>query len=110
MFQISNLQAGLRGPLGFVSSSALINIILAAMIIFRLIYHRRHIQNALGVEHGSPYTNVMIMLVESSALMVISSGLFSILSFTSIPNSATMGVVILHILPHIYVGGLPNDF
>jgi hypothetical protein len=45
-----------------------VNIILAVLIIFRLVYHRRCVRNTLGVEHGSPYTNIITMCAESSAL------------------------------------------
>ena len=65
--------------LGFTSLSALLNIILAALIVFRLVYHGRYLRNALGLEHGSPYTKIITICVESSALMVIASGLFPIL-------------------------------
>ena len=92
----------------FSSLSALINIILAALIVFRLVYHRRYVRNALGVEHGSPYTNIITMCVESSALMVIASSLFTILGFVA-PGHG--GQVMFDIIPHICVGGLElNSF
>ena len=85
--------------------STLVNIILAVLIISRLVYHRRYIQNTLGMEHGTPYTNVITMCIESSALMVISSGLYTILHFTVGDNS------MFDIFPHICVGGLElTDF
>ena len=100
------------GQIGFVSISALVNIILAALIVFRLIYHRRHVRKTLGVEHGSPYTNIMTMLVESSALMVISGGLYSILYLLPLTDATYVASnLVLRVLPHIYVGGLgSNDF
>jgi len=97
----------------FIPLSALVNIILAALIIFRLIYHRRYIRNALGAEHGSPYTNIMTMCVESSALMVISSVPFAIQKYRSIIGTRKEdgGNFLYDLLPHIYVGGLElNDF
>ena len=84
-----------------VWSCTLANIILAALIVSRLIYLRRQVRNALGVEHGSPYTNVITMCVESSALMVIFSGLYTIMVFV-LPDQS---VFLYMILPHIYVGG-----
>ena len=91
----------------FMSLSALVNIILAALIVFRLIYHRRYVRNTLGVEHGTPYTNIIIMCVESSALMVIASVLFIILYFGGLYGVHCM----IDIIPHIYVGGLGlNNF
>ena len=88
----------------FILLSALVNIILAALIIFRLVYHRRHARNALGVEHGSPYTNIITMCVESSSLMVISSGLYTILGFMLVSSDGAY--FISDIIPHICVGGL----
>ena len=90
----------------FISLSALVNITLAALIVFQLVYHRRYVRNALGVEHGSPYTNVITMCVESSALMAIVTGLYTILDF--MPG---YGVQFMsEIIPHICVGGLElND-
>jgi len=93
----------------FISLSALVNIILGALIVFRLGYHRRYIRNALGAEHGSPYTNSITMCVESSALMVISTGLHTILRF--VPVSPYGAKFMFDIIPHICVGGLKlNDF
>ena len=99
------------GELVFISLSALINIILAALIVCRLVYHRRCARNSLGVEHGSSYTNIITMCIESSALMVISSGLFTILGF-KVPSVTSAVTIFIHdIIPHIYVGGLKlNDF
>ena len=91
-----------------ISLSTLVNIMLAALIVGRLVYHRRYVQNALGVEHGSPYTNVITMCVESSALMVIFGGLYTILHFASPGVGKTVAVMLV---PHIYVGGLElSDF
>ena len=91
----------------FLSLSTLVNIILAVLVVSRLVYRRRYIRNTLGVEHGSPYTNVIIMCVESSALMVISSGLYNSLYFGSADGKNFMN----EIIPHIFVGALElNDF
>jgi len=90
----------------FLSLSTLVNIILAVLIVSRLVYHRRYIRNTLGVEHGSPYTNVITMCVKSSALMVISGGLYPGLYFVSDYGTTFMN----EITPHIYVGGLELDF
>ena len=72
-----NLNALNYSKEAFLSFSILVNITLAALIIFRLVYHRRHVRNLLGVEHGNIYTNVMTMCVESSGLMVIAGGIYS---------------------------------
>jgi hypothetical protein len=90
----------------FILFSAVVNIILAALIVFRLIYHQRHVRNVLGAEHGSPYTNVMTMCVESSALMVITSGVYVALDFT-VGNWYFWIPYLLY--PHICVGGFKLD-
>ena len=91
----------------FLSLSTLVNIILAVLIVSRLVYHRRYIRNTLGVGHGSPYTNIITMCVESSALMVIATVLYTVLSFVS----QTTIDIIYDITSHICVSGLElNDF
>jgi len=92
----------------FIPLSAVVNIILAALIVFRLVYRRKHLQNALGAEHGSLYTNIITICVESSALMVISSGLYAVLNFglRNAPGSPNWGGFVSALLPHICVGGL----
>jgi hypothetical protein len=90
----------------FTSLSTIFNIILAALIIFRLVYHRRHARNALGAEHGSPYTNIITMCVESSTLMVVACGLYTILRFMDIETSSSF---MFPLLPQICVGGLKLD-
>jgi len=91
----------------FFSLSTLVNLILAVLIVSRLVYHRRYIRNTFGAEHGSSYTNIITMCVESSALMVISGGLFNSLYFVSNDGEYFMN----SITPHIFVGGLElNDF
>ena len=91
----------------FLSLSTLVNITLAVLIVSRLVYHRRYIRNTLGVDHGSPYTNVITMCVESSALMVIATVLYISLSFVS-----QIAIDIIYdITVHLCVGGLElNDF
>jgi hypothetical protein len=61
------------------------NNLLSALIVFRLVFHRGCVRNALGAEHGSLYTNIITTCIESSASMVIASGLCSMLYFVS-PN------------------------
>jgi hypothetical protein len=102
----------------FISLSTLANIILAVLIISRLVYRRRYVRNALGVQHGSPYTNIITMCVESSALMIIVGSLYIILYLVQkysgtgkYSGTALMLEVVTDIIPHTFVGGLElNDF
>jgi hypothetical protein len=84
--------------------STLVNIILAALIILRLIQHQRHIRKVLGAQHGSPYSKVITMCVESSALIVIFSGVYTVLAFREGDGS----FIPFLLLPHICVGGVES--
>ena len=92
----------------FITLSLLVNIILAALIVSRLIYRRRHFRNVLGEEHGSPSINTITMCVESSALIVIFSSIYAVLAFTQRRPDAPRPLIPLLLLPHIYVGGRNN--
>jgi len=94
-----------------MSLSTLVNIIVAVLIVSRLVYHQRHVRNTLGVQHGSPYTDVITMCVESSALMVIVGSLYVIAYFVPEYWSILMVDDMVDIIPHIFVGGLElNNF
>jgi hypothetical protein len=93
----------------FILLSLLVNIILAALIVSRLIYRRRHFRDILGAEHGSPYINIMTICVESSALVVIFNGTYTALAFAQRRHPDAYWVLIpFQLLPHICVGGLEH--
>jgi hypothetical protein len=92
----------------FILLSLLVNIILAALIVSRLIYRRRHFRDILGAEHGSPYINIMTMCVESSALVVIFNATYTALAFAQRRSDAYWALIPLQLLPHICVGGLEH--
>ncbi|TFK32980.1 hypothetical protein BDQ12DRAFT_570665, partial [Crucibulum laeve] len=48
-----------------------LNALATAMIIGRLAYQRRMIVVALGEEHGSYYTGIITMLIESAIILLI---------------------------------------
>ena len=79
--------------------TTLVNITLALLIILRLIHHQRHIRKILGAQHGSPYSKIITMCVESSALIIF-SGVCSVLIFEQ-PYGALIPFLLL---PHICVG------
>ncbi|PPQ96692.1 hypothetical protein CVT26_010244 [Gymnopilus dilepis] len=54
-----------------VSFSTILNIIVSAMIVIRLTRHKIYLRKVLGPGHGSPYTRIMAMTVESAALLII---------------------------------------
>jgi hypothetical protein len=95
----------------FIALSLLVNIILAALIASRLIYRRRRFQrfgNILGKEHGSPYINIITMCVESSALIVIFNGIYTVLALTLRQPDVYGALIPFLLLPHIFVGGLKH--
>jgi hypothetical protein len=77
--------------------------ILALLIVGRLIHHQRHIQKDLGADHGSPYSKVIIMCVESSGLIVISSCVYIALRTNQMPWAPILSVLLPHICvsPHL---------
>ncbi|KAF8965479.1 hypothetical protein BDZ97DRAFT_1918318 [Flammula alnicola] len=79
--------------------TALVNLILALLIVLRLVYHQRRLRKMLGVAHGSGYARIMAMCIESCALIVIFSGVYGVLFF----EQANGSQIPLMILPHIYV-------
>lgn len=79
--------------------SLLVNIILALLIVLRLVHHQRRIQKVLGAEHGSPYSKIITMCVESSALMLIFSGVYAVLVF----EQANGSLIPFLLFPHICV-------
>ena len=81
------------------------NIILASLIILRLVRHQRYVRKVLGAEHGSPYFTVITMSIESSALIVIFSAVYTVLALMQPIQTGSVFVPLL-LLPHICVGGL----
>ncbi|CAA7268541.1 unnamed protein product [Cyclocybe aegerita] len=52
---------------GVISLS--LNIILTVMIVVRLYLHRRRVVRAIGARHGSQYTGIIAMLIESAFVL-----------------------------------------
>jgi hypothetical protein len=90
----------------FITLSLLVNTILAVLIFSRLIYRRGQFRNDLEEKHGYPYINITTMCVESSALVVIFSGIYTVLEFTQRRPDAYGALIPFLLLPHICVGGL----
>ena len=80
----------------FILLSLLVNIILTTLIVFRLIFRRRHFRDI----------NIMTMCVESSALVVIFNGMYTALTFVQRRPDTYWALIPLQLLPHIFVGGL----
>ncbi|KAF8812853.1 hypothetical protein BYT27DRAFT_7086065 [Phlegmacium glaucopus] len=76
-----------------------LNIFTAILITLRIVYFERYMRKAVGVERNSPYTMVIIICVESSALIVVFSLIYIILSFRQVYAS----YLPMQLLVHIYV-------
>ncbi|KIJ94327.1 hypothetical protein K443DRAFT_134787 [Laccaria amethystina LaAM-08-1] len=63
---------------GFISLS--LNILLTLMISIRLYFHRRRVYKVLGKRHGSHYTSIISLLVESASIQDVVV-LFFLISF-----------------------------
>lgn len=87
---------------------------LSALIVFRIRYHQNYIRKTLGTAHGSVYTRIMVMCVESCAMIWICDILYMILSCVPLPGIRNDAVVFpLALLPNICVSAnmfhLPRD-
>lgn len=58
-----------------------INVVLSALIVLRIRYHQSYIRKALGSAHGSLYTRIMVMCVESCSLIAVFELVYLILTF-----------------------------
>lgn len=64
--------------LPYATISLALNIIITIMIVVRLLLYRRRITKILGPGHGTQYTTIASMLVESAALYAVFALLFLI--------------------------------
>ncbi|KAF8812848.1 hypothetical protein BYT27DRAFT_7182300 [Phlegmacium glaucopus] len=74
---IVNITIGTTLPVTGVT--VVLNIFTAIMITFRIIHFERYMRKAIGMERNSPYTMVVIICVESSALIIVFSLIYLIL-------------------------------
>ena len=75
------------------------NLVTATLITFRILYFDRHIRKTVGLERNNPYMTVIILCVESSALIVVFTSIYLILSILTVNG----GIIPLHSLVHVYV-------
>ena len=76
--------------------AALINIIAAIFISYRLLYFQINIQTA-GSERSSQYTTIIIICVESAALIVVFSISYLVLRFINSPVKFIFMQSLVHI-------------
>ncbi|KDR70242.1 hypothetical protein GALMADRAFT_282322 [Galerina marginata CBS 339.88] len=79
------------------------NVVLALLIVARILYHQRHLRRVFGVEHGSPYTRIITVCVESCFLTAANDILYLALYVPCrLWSSIALGIPILT-LPHVCV-------
>lgn len=71
------------------------------MIVVRLVRHQSYLRKVLGPGHGSPYTRIMAMTVESAALLILVGIPYVFLVGYQNPDGSMM---LLSLLPQICVG------
>ena len=85
--------------LAMTGTTIFLNFVIAALITFRILYFDRYIRKTVGLEHNSPYLTVIIICVESSALIIVFSLIYLILYF----KENTASLIPLQLLVHVYV-------
>ncbi|KAF8812852.1 hypothetical protein BYT27DRAFT_6403600 [Phlegmacium glaucopus] len=81
--------------------TVILNIFTAILITLRIVYFERYVRGAMGVERNSPYMTVVIICIESSALIIVFSLTYIILYFQQI--SALVYLLMQLLLVHVYV-------
>ncbi|KDR67218.1 hypothetical protein GALMADRAFT_1125943 [Galerina marginata CBS 339.88] len=79
------------------SISIVSNLILSSLIVLRLLYHQKYLRRTVGVGHGSAYTKIITMCVESCALIIFFMATYIIMFATGCKAQ----YVPLFLLPHI---------
>ncbi|KDR68144.1 hypothetical protein GALMADRAFT_146628 [Galerina marginata CBS 339.88] len=96
------------GPLGpqwilvLMAVSASFNATLSTLIVLRIRYHQSYIQKALGTAHRTLYNRVIIICVESCALIATFEVVYLILFFQNILGGVASWYP-SYLLPHICV-------
>ncbi|KAJ6631197.1 hypothetical protein B0H10DRAFT_1773766 [Mycena sp. CBHHK59/15] len=85
--------------LPYMSISLALNILVTIAIVARLFLYRRRISNAFGIEHGSQYTSIAAMLVESAAIY----SAFSILFLVPFGMNSALSQLFLQALSEIQI-------
>jgi len=81
----------------FICVSFALNVIATGIAVFRLLLFRRRLVQALGKEHGSLYSRLGIILVESAALY----SLFLVLFLVPYASDCALYTLFLQMLPQV---------
>lgn len=80
--------SGVNYTIPFYTLSLALNIIMTIAIVARLLLFRHRIASALGSGHGSQYTSIVAMIVESAAIYSSFSIVFLVLFAIDNPVSS----------------------
>ncbi|KAF8802946.1 hypothetical protein BYT27DRAFT_7172243 [Phlegmacium glaucopus] len=83
----------------FTATTLFLNLVTAILITLRILYLNRYIQKTVESGHNSPYMTIIIICVESSALIAIFSSIYLILFFQQ-PEAS---LILISFLVHVYV-------
>ena len=78
--------------------TVILNFVTAILITCRILYFNKYIGKA-GLQYNSPYTTIIIICVESSALIVVFGLIYFILYF----QQANASYIPMQLLVHVYV-------
>ena len=79
--------------------TAILHLVTAILITCRILYFSQYIGKAVGLQHNSPYATIIIICVESSALIVVFGLIYFILYF----QQANASYIPMQLLVHVYV-------
>jgi len=91
------VNTNLNWTIPYISISLGLNILLTIAIVLRLLLFRRRIASALGPTHGSQYTSIAAMVVESASLYSI----FSILLLVPFALGNSIASVFLQVIGQV---------
>ena len=83
----------------FLSLSLSLNVLLTIAIALRLLLFRKHIVSLLGGEHGSQYTYLAAVIIESAALLAA----FSLLTLIPFAMGSSVNNIFIQSLNNIQV-------
>jgi len=79
--------------------TVILNFVTAILITCRILYFSKYIGKAVGLQHNSPYATIIIICVESSALIVVFGLIYFILFF----QQGNASYIPMQLLVHVYV-------
>lgn len=83
--------------LAFAVISLFVNLLITALVVLRLLFFRKRLRATLGSCHGSAYTTVISMCIESAALVIVFSTAFLGLNLTNRDPFVFSRVFLIHI-------------